>query len=411
MNIRLLKAYGEFAVGSIVEASEADAQLLIDAGVAEKATPDAPTQEDLINQAVKGLKAKTEEPKAEPIAQKGINIIVPEKKDVSTYQILKATLGTGTERKALGMSEGTPADGGYTVPIEYSRDLIGRAEQRSQLWKLCRQIPMESNSIKFASRDWSADTAVDDTSMTSYGGAVAYWIGEGATITGSKPKFGQVSLALKKLAILQYATPELLEDSMISFASQLDQDAVTLLGKAIDWQVLRGTGVSGPKGILNADALVSVTRTADLAADLASMYSRMDQGSVNSAVWIVSPTVFSAIATSTVGEVPVWLNNTNIMGQPAASIFGRPVIISDICSAYGTVGDILFVDPNQYLFGYKSSGVSYDESIHVAFATDEVAFRWTLRCDGTPAIASAFTLLDGTTTVSPYVALATAQPG
>lgn len=413
MELRLKKDYGEFKAGSIVTCeTEQAAQLLIDAGVAEKATPDAPTQEDLIAQAVKGLKAKAEEPKAEPEVKsfKDVNIIVPEKKDVSTFQVLKATLGTAPERKALGMSEGTPADGGYTVPIEYSRDLISRAEQRSQIWRLCRQIPMASNQIKFASRDWTSDAAVDDTSFTSYGGAVAYWGDEAGTITASKPKFGQVTLTLKKLAMLQYATSEMIEDSMISLASQIDQDATTCIGKAIDWQIMRGTGTKGPKGVLNSDALVSVTRTSDLTADIANMYARMDQASVQNAVWMVSPTVFASLVTSTAGDVPIWLNNQNIIGQPAASILGRPVIVSDLCSASGTVGDILFVDFNQYLFGYKSSGINYDESIHVAFTSDQTAFRWTMRCDGAPAIASAFTLLDGATTVSPYVALATAQP-
>ena len=45
-------------------------------------------------------------------------------------------------------------------------------------------------------------------------------------------------------------------------------------------------------------------------------------------------------------------------------------------------------------------------SIHVAFLTDEVAFRFTYRCDGQPSWKSDLTPFKGSNTVSTFVALA-----
>jgi hypothetical protein len=48
----------------------------------------------------------------------------------------------------------------------------------------------------------------------------------------------------------------------------------------------------------------------------------------------------------------------------------------------------------------------FDTSIHPGFLTDEIYARLIERHDGQPLWDSALTLEDGTTTVSPFVALA-----
>ena len=69
------------------------------------------------------------------------------------------------------------------------------------------------------------------------------------------------------------------------------------------------------------------------------------------------------------------------------------------------VGDFMLVDLSQYLFIQKLLQTA--ASMHVAFATDEMAFRVTWRVDGKPAWISALTPFKGSNTQSPFVAIAT----
>ena len=83
----------------------------------------------------------------------------------------------------------------------------------------------------------------------------------------------------------------------------------------------------------------------------------------------------------------------------------RPVVFTEKTEKLGDKGDIILADFSQYVIGLRSE-MRFDTSIHVAFATDEILARLIERHDGQPLWDSALTLEDGTTTVSPFVALA-----
>ena len=84
---------------------------------------------------------------------------------------------------------------------------------------------------------------------------------------------------------------------------------------------------------------------------------------------------------------------------------GKPVIETEYNATLGTVGDLVLADLTQYLFIQKLLQTA--ASMHVAFATDEMAFRVTWRVDGKPAWVSALTPFKGSATQSPFVAIAT----
>jgi hypothetical protein len=71
----------------------------------------------------------------------------------------------------------------------------------------------------------------------------------------------------------------------------------------------------------------------------------------------------------------------------------------------GTVGDLLLASPSQYV-AITKGGVQSASSIHVKFDSFETAFLFVYRIDGEPLWASSVTAFDGSTTVSPFVALA-----
>jgi HK97 family phage major capsid protein len=104
--------------------------------------------------------------------------------------------------------------------------------------------------------------------------------------------------------------------------------------------------------------------------------------------------------------VPVYLPANGISGQPYGTLFGRPVIPVEYADTLGTEGDITLADYSQYVLADKG-GVQTASSMHVAFLTDEMVFRFIYRVDGEPIWHAALTPFKGSNTLSPFVTLAT----
>jgi len=102
-----------------------------------------------------------------------------------------------------------------------------------------------------------------------------------------------------------------------------------------------------------------------------------------SSVWVANPAVLPQLCTMALsvgtGGVAVYMPANGAAGKPYDTLFGRPIIWNEQCSALGTVGDILLCDWSQYLVGQKSgaeAGVQFDTSIHLKFDYDQTAFRF-----------------------------------
>jgi len=103
--------------------------------------------------------------------------------------------------------------------------------------------------------------------------------------------------------------------------------------------------------------------------------------------------------------MPVYVPAGGLSAAPFATLYGRPVVITEYNAALGTPGDILLADLSQYTKVDKG-GVQAATSMHVAFLTDENVFRVTYRVDGKPMWTTAITPYKGTLTKSPFLALA-----
>jgi HK97 family phage major capsid protein len=82
------------------------------------------------------------------------------------------------------------------------------------------------------------------------------------------------------------------------------------------------------------------------------------------------------------------------------------VIPVEYCATLGTVGDLVLADMSQYAV-IEKGGLQQATSIHVAFVTDETAFRAVYRLDGQPKWRTPLTPFKGSNTLSPFVTLAT----
>lgn len=311
------------------------------------------------------------------------------------------------------LSEGTLADGGATVPEEYRAELLMLALEDAMVRSRATIIPMNSASVRIpAIRDASHATSV-------FGGVQGSWLNEAANLSSggagtTQPTFQQVMLTARKLTGFTIAANELLMDSALSLEALI----MTLFAKALayfeDDAFISGVGAGQPLGILNADAMVSVTKeTGQPAAtinyqNIVKAFSRMLPQSLNRAVWYCGPDAFPELAQMALnvgtGGAPVWISN--IQNGAPASIFGRPLIITEKAQALGTAGDLVFADMSYYLIGDRQS-LQMTASQHYAFATDQMAWRFVQRVDGRPWIQTALTPRHSTATLSPFVSLAT----
>ncbi len=317
------------------------------------------------------------------------------------------------EIRSSGLEESTPSLGGFLVQKDFSSEIFRKMHETSQLFNLVRQIPISGNSngLKIPT--------VDETSRADgsrWGGIKGHWIDEGAEKTASKPKFGQLELNLNKLAILIYATDELLSDAA-ALGNIVTEGAAEEIGFKLDDAVLNGTGAGQPVGILNANALVSVAKesgqnaTTLLWENIKKMYARLWARSRANMRWFANqdclPELMSMVQTAGAGGVPVWLPANGAFGLSHDTLMGRPITYPEQCQTLGTVGDIYLADMSQYVVITKG-GLQSASSIHVRFIYDEQVFRFVFRVDGQSLWSAALTPFKGTNnTQSPFVALAT----
>lgn len=316
------------------------------------------------------------------------------------------------QKAILGASEGVPADGGFLVQQDFAAEIFRIAHDTGAILQRTRRIPIgpNANGIKI--------NAVDETSRATgsrWGGVQAYWAAEGDSATATKPKFRQLSLDLNKLIAVMYATDELLAD-----ATALGAVANQAVSEEMIWAtenaIFRGTGAGQPEGILNATALVSVAKEVGQAAativvnNIVKMWARMHARSRASAVWFINqdiePQLLGMEFPIGTGGVPAYLPPGGLSASPYGTLLGRPLIPVEYASTLGTQGDIVLADLGQYIVIDKG-GVQSAESMHVAFLTDQMTYRWTYRVDGKLAWRSALTPANGSATQSPVVALDT----
>ena len=307
---------------------------------------------------------------------------------------------------ASGMNESVPSEGGFLVPEQVNATIHENMWGVGTLLSRFNAIPVEGNGMLF--------NGVDESSRANGsrgGGIQGYWMAEAASKTGSKPKFNQIDLKLKKVAALCYATDELLDDAG-ALNAWINRYVPGELRFKVEDAIIEGDGVGKPSGILNANCLVSATRTdaheVD-AADVAGMWASRYPGA-NDYIWVISSTIFGQLSAMTVGNWPVFMPAGGLSQSPYATIYGRPVIETEYNPALGLLGDIMLIAPSEYALITKGSGVQSASSIHVQFLTDETVFRFVSLYDGAPLWPAAVTRFntssDFGTTVSPFVALA-----
>jgi HK97 family phage major capsid protein len=315
-------------------------------------------------------------------------------------------------RAPTGAGEIDPSAGGFLVQTDFSTAVFMRAYEMGEILSRVEKLSISTNanSIKIP--------AVDETSRITgsrWGGVQSYWVGEGAQPTSTKPKFRHIELDLKKLMSLFYVTDELLADASVltSIAGKAFSEELMFMTEDA---IFEGDGAGKPFGVLNAPCKVTVAKETGQATktvlyeNIVKMWARAWARSRQNAVWFINqdvePQLYTMSQVIGTAGVPVYLPANGISGQPYGTLFGRPVIPVEYAATLGTEGDITLADYSQYVLADKG-GVQAASSMHVAFLTDEMVFRFIYRVDGEPIWHAALTPFHGSSTLSPFVTLAT----
>jgi len=168
--------------------------------------------------------------------------------------------GNEEAKALLGSNETIPSQGEFLLEPTVSRDLLKPIHEEGPISSIAKRMPVGPNSIS----GWI--NGIDETNRTAgnrWGGVRGYWVAEGDAMTGSQPKFKRINWELHQLAVLQYATDNLLKDSTL-LDSVIRESSMEELKFMVNDAFFRGTGAGQPKGLGTAAtnaALISAVRT------------------------------------------------------------------------------------------------------------------------------------------------------
>ena len=284
--------------------------------------------------------------------------------------------------KATYLNEGTDAEWGYLVPVEFAREVFRIAWDAGIVRRYARIIPMWTDT-----KDISAITE----------GITVYWTAEGNAYTESKPTVWQIQLVAKKATALVSATNELIDDNMT------DQEVWSLVSELIaeamaefeDTNVLASSTQFTPL-ISNTDVnAVSLgtgkTSFADITYDalidaIRAVPMKYKKGQPR---WFMSQDVVAHIEKlKDDNKQPIFFSTRDLRdGQIESRLLWFPVEITDVLPKDSddgaSKGFILFGDLKHYAFGDRrqlslSAGYTsgnWEKDIQSLKASERIAWK------------------------------------
>ena len=281
-------------------------------------------------------------------------------------------------------NESTGTDGGVLVPPEYSKTVWTQANEVLDILPRCDNYNPSGNTLVFP-----RDT---DNDLSGGSGIKVYLDNEAAQYTQSKFSVDNMEVKLHKLTVLAGVTDELMDDAGLALGQYLTNKVGKKIGYKIGQLIIKGNGVGQPRGLANSPDLISVPietgQAADtiLAENIIKMYSRMYSAGKKNAVWLVHPSCQPQLQTMHIkigtGGALLYMPPGGLTGLPYGSIFGAPVLETELLAAVGDLGDIYYVDFSQYCAAVKAGGIKMATSIHLWFDYDVTAFKFSFRFGG-----------------------------
>jgi len=302
----------------------------------------------------------------------------------------------------------TPASGGYLVPDAYLSEIRMVEAGEAIVRPRATVIPagdLPDQGVNMPTLDQTGGNAKD-----LYGGVDVSWITEGAEKTEKSTGFKEVSLEPKEVAGHIVVTDKLLRNApaVDALVRKLFRGAIIAAEEA---EFIAGSNASTrPTGIISHASTIAVNRaTANKItyADIVGMYAKKLAG--GNYVYVASVSAIPEIMKmkdfeAADSDAPSLAFQPDARAGITGTLLGIPVLFSDFNPALGTKGDLLLANFSYYLIkdGY---GIAIDASPHVYFINNKTVIKAFWNVDGKPWLTKPITLRDGSTKVSPFVAL------
>ena len=298
--------------------------------------------------------------------------------------------------------------GGFTVPDKLNPTII----------KIDPEVnPMAGRTTMFnmtlPKESYPARVDKTHTSSVSGGLTVSRSI-ETQYSASSKIEMEQINFNATPLDGHAFATRQVLDYSLESWSqiitSGFDDEFESKLVK----ERISGTGAGMYLGVLNSDATVSqakltgqVAKTIE-AENVQNMRSRCYK--YGRAIWLANHDCYPELAkmSITVGTGGELVYQPSVVEDRPDFLLGRPIFYTEYCKTLGTVGDLILANWGEYWEGsLGGEGVKSAQSIHVRFLEAETTFKFWKENDGKPSWLTYLTPAESSTTLSPFVTLAT----
>lgn len=295
-------------------------------------------------------------------------LTVEEKNKAFAYALFTA------DRVALKtLSEGTNADGGFTVPQDFYNKLVMEITEKAIMRPLVTVVPMKTNVL---------------TIPTGAHGPDVYWTAEGVTKTTTTMDFAQPTITAYKMASIIYLTDELIEDSAFDLVNVLISRFADRVAEEEDKVIVNGVGTTQPTGIF-ANATVATRACTAVGMgfdDIINLIYDLPVKYRANAKFIIHPQL--------VRELRLLKDTTNrylwqdpvAAGQPS-TIHGYPVIEN----YWARVDQIAFGDYKEgyWLGDRQKMTVKITNDTETTFTQDKTAIRVVERIGGDVIITNA----------------------
>ena len=306
--------------------------------------------------------------------EKSINKLTKKEKSTAFAHALM----TADEQTLKALSEGTPADGGYTVPEDFYNQLIKEIADKSIMRGEVTIVPMKTNVLTM--------------SMVARDSIDVYWTTEGQVKTTTSLEFSEPTITAYKLAAIIYLTDELIDDSAFDLTKVIVGLFADRLAEYEDRAIINGSGVGQPTGLFIAGTIATRACTGNLDFDdLIDLIHDLPQKYLPRAKLLVNRTNVRELRKLKDNDGQYLWQAPVAAGQPY-TVHGYPVIVHD----WVPEDEILFGDiKTTYWMGERQRmTVKITNDTETTFTEDKTAVRVVRRFGGTVIIPNASRILN-----------------
>ena len=288
--------------------------------------------------------------------------------------------------------------GGFLLPTGLAPDLFGVPSDIDHFAGKTVLIEMEQPEVGVPA--WTHE----DHSTSLSGGLRSYRTAESHEVPSSRMELKTNKLRSLDLFSLILATNELVEQTPRAFTTMLSKAVENHVGGELYAEKLTGNGVNEFTGALHSPSTIDVAKESGQTAgtivgeNVVKMKARAF--CYNECEWIACNDTVEQLESATVTDAA---GNSKFLLQ-GDMLAGRPISFTEFLPTVGSRGDLLLVNPTQFVTGiYKP--LSYASSVHCRFIYHESAYLFWVSGDFQPLWNVPLTPRNGSATLSPSVVL------